>query len=51
MDATDAGIGMYRLLERIKKEFPKVQFGYFNRTRENFFPPGYEQGWPVGRRQ
>lgn len=41
------GIGMYRLLEMIKREFPRVQFGYFNRTKENFFPEGFEQGWPV----
>ena len=49
MGVSGKGIGMYRLLERIKKEFPKVQFGYFNRTREKFFPPGYEQGWPMSR--
>lgn len=42
-----AGIGMYNLLERINHEFPKVQFGYFNRTKENFFPQGYENGWPI----
>ncbi|NJD89899.1 MAG: radical SAM protein [Geobacter sp.] len=48
MEVSAAGIGMYRLLERIKKEFPKVQFGYFNRTKENFFPDGYEKGWPIG---
>ena len=47
MGVKGAGIGMYRLLERIKKEFPRVQFGYFNRTKENFFPEGYEQGWPI----
>jgi pyruvate-formate lyase-activating enzyme len=47
MGAGSKGIGMYRLLERIKKDFPKVQFGYFNRTKENFFPEGYEKGWPV----
>ena len=41
------GIGMYRLLETIKREFPEVQFGYFNRTRENFFPEGFEKGWPI----
>ena len=41
------GIGMYRLLETIKREFPRVQFGYFNRTRENFYPPGFESGWPI----
>jgi pyruvate-formate lyase-activating enzyme len=41
------GIGMYRLLQRVKQEFPKMQYGYFNRTRENFFPPGFEKGWPI----
>lgn len=44
MGIKGAGGGMYRLLERIKREFPKVQFGYFNRTKENFFPEGYEKG-------
>jgi pyruvate-formate lyase-activating enzyme len=32
------GIGMYSLLERLEKEFPKLQFGYYNRTKENFYP-------------
>ena len=41
------GIGMYRLLQRLKKEFPKLQFGYYNRTKENFYPAGYESGWPI----
>ncbi len=40
------GIGMYRLLKMLKKEFPKLQFGYYNRTKENFYPAGYETGWP-----
>ncbi len=48
MQVTGRGIGMYRLLERIRREFPKVQFGYFNRTKEKFFPQGYEKGWPIG---
>ncbi|MEI6305980.1 MAG: radical SAM protein [Deltaproteobacteria bacterium] len=47
MRVSGRGIGMYRLLERLKLEFPKLQFGYYNRTKENFFPPGYEAGWPV----
>lgn len=42
------GIGMYRLLQRLKQEFPRLQFGYYNRTRENFFPSGFETGWPIG---
>lgn len=41
------GIGIYNLLQRLKKEFPGLQFGYYNRTRENFYPPGFELGWPI----
>jgi pyruvate-formate lyase-activating enzyme len=37
MGATGKGIGMYRLLERLKEEFPKLQFGYYNRTKESFY--------------
>jgi hypothetical protein len=47
MGVAGKGIGMYRLLQRLKKEFPRLQFGYYNRTRENFFPDGFEQGWPI----
>jgi pyruvate-formate lyase-activating enzyme len=43
------GIGMYRMMEKIKKEFPRIQYGYFNRTKENFFPEGLENGWPIER--
>jgi len=31
----------------LKHEFPKLQFGYYNRTKENFYPPGYETAWPL----
>ncbi|HKZ16504.1 MAG TPA: radical SAM protein, partial [Geobacteraceae bacterium] len=41
------GIGMYRMLERVKKEFPHIQYGYFNRKKENFYPDGFEKGWPL----
>ena len=41
------GIGMYRMLERVKKEFPRIQYGYFNRTKENIYPEGFEKGWPI----
>jgi molybdenum cofactor biosynthesis enzyme MoaA len=47
MKISGKGVGMYRLLETIKREFPRVQFGYFNRTKEDFFPAGFEQGWPI----
>ncbi|MGD0585800.1 MAG: radical SAM protein [Oryzomonas sp.] len=47
MGVRGKGIGMYRLLERLKREFPRLQFGYYNRTKENFFPEGFEQGWPI----
>lgn len=41
------GMGMFRMLQVLKKEFPRIQFGYFNRTRENFYPPDLETGWPI----
>jgi pyruvate-formate lyase-activating enzyme len=47
MGVQGKGIGMYRLLERLKREFPNLQFGYYNRTRENFYPPDLENSWPV----
>lgn len=47
MGVSGGGIGMYRLLQRLKHEFPRLQFGYYNRTRENFFPDGFENGWPI----
>lgn len=47
MGVSGQGIGMYRMLERLKEEFPRLQFGYYNRTRENFYPPDLEKGWPV----
>lgn len=47
MGVMGRGIGMYKLLQRLKKEFPKLQFGYYNRTKENFYPKGYEKGWPT----
>lgn len=48
MGVTGRGIGMYRMMERVKREFPRIQYGYFNRTRERFFPEGFEKGWPIG---
>lgn len=48
MKVTGQGIGMYRMMQRIKEAFPRIQYGYFNRTRENFFPEGFEKGWPIG---
>ena len=41
------GIGMYRMMEQVKKAFPRIQYGYFNRTKENFYPAGLETGWPI----
>lgn len=31
------GIGIPRMMEILKGEFPHLQFGYFNRTKEKFF--------------
>jgi molybdenum cofactor biosynthesis enzyme MoaA len=41
------GLGMQTLLDQLKQRVPRLQFGYFNRTRETFYPPGYEQDWPL----
>lgn len=47
MGVVGKGIGMYHLLERLKKEYPQLQFGYYNRTKENFYPPDLEKSWPI----
>jgi molybdenum cofactor biosynthesis enzyme MoaA len=47
MGADGRGIGMKAMLDRVKKEIPRIQFGYFNRTKDNFYPPGYETDWPL----
>jgi len=32
------GMGISKMIDVLKKEFPSLQFGYFNRTKENFYP-------------
>ncbi len=31
------GLGICKMIDILKKEFPRLQFGYFNRTKENFY--------------
>jgi pyruvate-formate lyase-activating enzyme len=47
MGVAGEGMGMTAMLDRLKRRVPRLQFGYFNRTRENFFPDGYETDWPL----
>ncbi|HEY6838493.1 MAG TPA: radical SAM protein, partial [Geobacteraceae bacterium] len=47
MGVAGRGMGMYRMMERVKEAFPRIQYGYFNRTRENFYPEGLEKSWPI----
>ncbi|MEA3363718.1 MAG: radical SAM protein [Thermodesulfobacteriota bacterium] len=47
MGADGSGIGMKKMLDRVKKEIPRIQYGYFNPTKENYYPPGYETDWPL----
>jgi len=47
MAVEGAGIGMKRMLDGLKREIPHLQFGYFNRTKENFYPPADEKDWPL----
>jgi pyruvate-formate lyase-activating enzyme len=32
------GMGISKMIGVLKSEFPSLQFGYFNRTKENFYP-------------
>lgn len=34
------GIGISRMIEMLKREFPRLQFGYFNRAKERFYSYG-----------
>jgi molybdenum cofactor biosynthesis enzyme MoaA len=47
MGVEGPGFGMKRMLDRLKEAHPKIQYGYFNRTRDRFYPQGYERTWPV----
>jgi molybdenum cofactor biosynthesis enzyme MoaA len=47
MEAEGEGMGMVEMLARVKKRIPRLQYGYFNRTRENFHPDGYLTDWPL----
>lgn len=47
MGASGQGIGMKKMLDRIKTACPQIQFGYFNRTKDNFYPAGFESDWPL----
>ena len=47
MQQKDEGIGLKTMLDELKQRVPRLQFGYFNRTRETFYPEGYETDWPL----
>ncbi len=47
LGVSGGGVGMLEMLKTHKRRFPKLQYGYFNRTRETFFPDGYETEWPI----
>lgn len=46
MGVEGPGFGMKRMLDQLKAKHPKIQYGYFNRTRDRFYPQGYERTWP-----
>jgi pyruvate-formate lyase-activating enzyme len=47
MNLQGEGMGMVEMLARIKQRVPRLQYGYFNRTRDNFYPEGYQTDWPL----
>ncbi len=48
LECSGQGIGVLNMLISLKQRFPKLQYGYFNRTRDDFFPSGYATAWPIG---
>lgn len=42
-----SGIGIPAMLTSLKKRVPRIQYGYFNRTRDKFYPEGYQTDWPI----
>jgi pyruvate-formate lyase-activating enzyme len=38
MTGVGEGIGMVEMMARVQAAVPHLQYGYFNRTRENFYP-------------
>ena len=38
------GMGIAKMIDILKREFPCLQFGYFNRTKESFYynGPGFK---------
>lgn len=47
LGAAEPGMGMKPMMDLIKQRIPRLQYGYFNRTREKFFPAGFETDWPL----
>lgn len=47
MPSGENAIGMKNMLDQVKQRVPKIQYGYFNRTKDNFFPQGFESDWPI----
>ncbi len=45
------GMGISKMMEILKTEFPSLQFGYFNRTKENFKATKRGQGFQDSRVQ
>ncbi len=40
-------VGMAYMFNEIKAQIPRLQYGYFNRTKDNFYPAGFETDWPL----
>lgn len=47
MQQKGEGVGLRSMLDELKQRIPRLQFGYFNRTKETFYPDGYESDWPI----
>ncbi len=49
MPTGEDAIGMKNMLVQVKQRVPKIQYGYFNRTKDNFYPDDFEHDWPISQ--
>ncbi|MBE0596124.1 MAG: radical SAM protein [Desulfuromonadales bacterium] len=47
LEVVGEGMGMRTMMDQVKAQVPRLQYGYFNRTRETFYPENYPTDWPI----
>jgi len=47
LQGSGQGIGLVTMMKKLQDRFPDLQYGYFNRTRETFYPTNPQKKWPI----